>query len=1105
MKPKVIYLLILLSFFFTETQSLAQDVTIPKVMKPSPEVASFQSRSHVPVSYYTGRPDISIPIFTLEGKGISTSVGLTYNAAGIKVEEEASQVGLGWSLNAGGMISRSIKGRDDFDGILRFNNTTQVAINNLLKENYVFSDDPTTGNTAKNFLGQIPGQPYETMLSFLEYRNISNTTCNNILPADQTLYNLRNSLASIGTGNQAGVPNFDTQSDIYTYQAGSYSGKFFISTDVPSGSTLPYIIYTQNQDPIRIEIAKDFGGNIDYTGRSGFVITLPDGTIYNFADFEETQSRSIKSRTGKLIYPETASNSPYVDNVETFNIPSLSSWHLSKIISGTNSNDYITFNYIKDTQLSDVSLPNRVQTFSLANNTLGNWSLTDTKQKNILLTSISSSYGTISFDRSSRLDMRGTMAQKIDAINISNDAGLVKKFVLSYSYFDSGTNKPDFVRKRLKLNSVKEYGTSIAGLPAHEFTYFDKINGYSGEQPATLPDKNSYAQDFWGYYNGEDANNTKNNALLCGNNCDEQTLGTLIPVDLTNLGGGLVERAKRESKMQFARLCTISSIVYPTGGFQLFNFECNTFKNYYATEYPQSIKVYDTEGSSSPIREGAGLRIESTKIYPDGSNTSNYLHRRYEYGDFGVANTTTGKLMFDQNFTYIASNNGTFGMFFSSGSQYPTSYSASGSPIGYSVVNEIDMQMGNSNVKPNGRTEYKFENKVDFAFNTFCFRNNLDPQWDNNNCFPQSSSLASFGNACQFYSIRQTSINSPTYAVVYDKIILQDFGIPNRVNIKNGKLKEKFVMNASDQPVLSEIYTYDSFTGAKKLKSINVSSRSIGDPYPALFTYFNYIEWVKLVDKTTIQYLPNVANKVEVVENYLYDDENKLVSKVTTTNSKGEELETITKYSNHVDNPLQSLMKGRNMIALVIEQIKRNKTKSKELFKVTTAYTNFGSTNFPRILPEKMKKIQNGFDDGSFDVIINYDTDNNIKELIPRSGVVSSFIWGYYGKYPLAEIKGKSYNDVTGILTTLGEDRATLQTIGDVNNLNTKMANLRGNLPSGSLMTNATYIPLIGISTSTNETGISTKFVYDPFNRLSTIKDNNDKIVKSYQYNFKNQ
>lgn len=91
---------------------------LKNIVPPSPNASSLGKYGDWPVSLYTGVPNINIPIYTLKGKGVSIPISLSYHAAGNKVGEIASWVGLGWSLHAGGIISRSVKGLpDDIQGV----------------------------------------------------------------------------------------------------------------------------------------------------------------------------------------------------------------------------------------------------------------------------------------------------------------------------------------------------------------------------------------------------------------------------------------------------------------------------------------------------------------------------------------------------------------------------------------------------------------------------------------------------------------------------------------------------------------------------------------------------------------------------------------------------------------------------------------------------------------------------------------------------------------------------------------------------------------------------------------------------------------------------
>ena len=83
------------------------------IIPPSPEVASLMKSLDIPVSPFTGQPDITIPIYTIKEGSIVVPISLNYHGGGIKVHELPGFIGMGWSLNAGGCISRSVHGLPD--------------------------------------------------------------------------------------------------------------------------------------------------------------------------------------------------------------------------------------------------------------------------------------------------------------------------------------------------------------------------------------------------------------------------------------------------------------------------------------------------------------------------------------------------------------------------------------------------------------------------------------------------------------------------------------------------------------------------------------------------------------------------------------------------------------------------------------------------------------------------------------------------------------------------------------------------------------------------------------------------------------------------------
>lgn len=82
---------------------------------PPPGAAGLGKYGDIPVSEYTGIPSITIPLYELKGRDLTLPILLSYHASGLKVDETSSFVGAGWSLNAGGAITRSINGLTDFE------------------------------------------------------------------------------------------------------------------------------------------------------------------------------------------------------------------------------------------------------------------------------------------------------------------------------------------------------------------------------------------------------------------------------------------------------------------------------------------------------------------------------------------------------------------------------------------------------------------------------------------------------------------------------------------------------------------------------------------------------------------------------------------------------------------------------------------------------------------------------------------------------------------------------------------------------------------------------------------------------------------------------
>ncbi len=89
---------------------------LPEVIQPSPETATLFRYQEYPMDYSTGLAQISIPLFEVKSGDLSVPISISYHASGCQVSDRDGPIAVGWSLNAGGMISRTVHGSPDFGG-----------------------------------------------------------------------------------------------------------------------------------------------------------------------------------------------------------------------------------------------------------------------------------------------------------------------------------------------------------------------------------------------------------------------------------------------------------------------------------------------------------------------------------------------------------------------------------------------------------------------------------------------------------------------------------------------------------------------------------------------------------------------------------------------------------------------------------------------------------------------------------------------------------------------------------------------------------------------------------------------------------------------------
>lgn len=232
---RLLFLLPLFNPSLLIAQGLSSSTYVPNVIPPSPNATALMKFTDVPVSPYTGTADITVPIYTIQAKGISVPVSLSYHTGGIRLKEEASSVGLGWALNAGGVVSRTIMDHDDFGAIPYFTtDILQLAGDMSITQPYPPSNQPYLG---PNF--------YDFFCTYLAAKTTGN----------EDYYKAFNS----------GSDNYDMEPDIFSYNFPGHSGKFII--------TRLGKVVLQKQENINIQFL---------TNGSSFTITDDQGNKFYF-------------------------------------------------------------------------------------------------------------------------------------------------------------------------------------------------------------------------------------------------------------------------------------------------------------------------------------------------------------------------------------------------------------------------------------------------------------------------------------------------------------------------------------------------------------------------------------------------------------------------------------------------------------------------------------------------------------------------------------------------------------------------------------------------------------------------------------------------------
>jgi hypothetical protein len=133
----------------------------------------------------------------------------------------------------------------------------------------------------------------------------------------------------------------------------------------------------------------------------------------------------------------------------------------------------------------------------------------------------------------------------------------------------------------------------------------------------------------------------------------------------------------------------------------------------------------------------------------------------------------------------------------------------------------------------------------------------------------------------------------------------------------------------------------------------------------------------------------------------------------------------------------------------------------------------------------------------------SYDTKGNILQYSMSDNIKVSYVWGYNQSFPVAEIRNASYGHVLSALgQTVVNELSTSP--GTDDQVRLKLQPLYSDpLLKDAQVTIFTYNTSFGVTSITDNNGLTIFYIYDSFGRLKKVVDKDQNMMKQIQYNYK--
>lgn len=644
------------------------------------------------------------------------------------------------------------------------------------------------------------------------------------------------------------------------------------------------------------------------------------------------------------------------------------------------------------------------------------------------------------------LEITGT-PYRLEKIKIFDSNDMVKKEFK----FNLSNNPSSNGRDVLNSVEIKDVDGDVS--QKYQFGYYN-ANAVSDFDPRT---------DHWGYYNGTINPVNIGQISIPTVNVTATTVDLVYPPTVDFVVGTAI----KDPYLSDAKNAVLERIIFPTGGKTEFTYELNQYMD-----------------ANNQLIDAGGLRIAEIAEYDTQSHLAS--RRLFKYGEGGNGAGYIKHIPVIDDYlkltqkTYFATD--TLNLLLFTTRQIKTWYNKSkvdlfhtgGAPVVYPEVTEYTYTIDPITYLPKfevGKTVYKY-NVQPMIGRSINYDRLLEFEYKNDNWM--------FGELLEKTDYKSTSSG---FTEVEKTEYTYDLRTYPSLGVYVGKMAVKGSIDGDPNLFPSH---YRSF--------IQISSMNYTD-VPG----FKYKE----SEKTTIY---NAGSAPVITEKrYQYNSNHIWATSVKEIASNKDTLTTFYNYAQDLSN---GVLIGKNMLsALVYDWSQLSSPVGKFVIGGNKADYILQSgvavvdKTFQLELTEPLALSSfNGVIDSHFKehTLFKYSEKGRLVEYKQINGPVSSIIWGYKNTKPVAYIINASYDVAKQHVNESYLNQLNLSST----QMNTETQKLRTNLIDAQVTTYS-YRPLVGMETQTDPKGVISTYEYDSSLRLKAIKDQNGKVVKSFDYHFR--